>query len=143
MSEQSARIRMLYDTTTRWESANPILLKGEMGVEDKGGQGFAIKFGDGMTNWNLLPYTTLSPNEIKQLKSDLQAQIDSIVTSSTGTGDSAAEVAQSRITADGILFDDYTKNLVEWSTKRKNRCWQIKADGDLKIGIDRIVRADG
>lgn len=35
-------------------------------------------------------------------------------------------------TADGILFDDYTKNLIEWSTKRKNRCWQIKADGDLK-----------
>ena len=111
MSEQSARIRMLYDTTTRWESANPILLKGEMGVEDKGGQGFAIKFGDGMTNWNLLPYTTLSPNEIKQLKSDLQAQIDSIVTSSTGTGDSAAEVAQSRITADGILFDTLKERL--------------------------------
>ena len=35
-------------------------------------------------------------------------------------------------TADGILFDDYTKNLIEWSTNRKNRCWQIKADGDLK-----------
>lgn len=35
-------------------------------------------------------------------------------------------------TADGILFDDYVKNLVEWSTNRKNKCWQIKADGDLK-----------
>ena len=48
------------------------------------------------------------------------------------------------VTADGILFDDYGKNIREWTDgKVNNYGWKIKADGDLKIGIDRIVRADG
>ena len=47
-------------TKTEWETYNPILLEGEMGIEtpDSGsGTGLVkIKFGDGITPWNNLPY---------------------------------------------------------------------------------------
>lgn len=48
------------------------------------------------------------------------------------------------VTADGILFDDYGKNIREWTDgKVNNYGWKIKADGDLKIGIDKVLQADG
>ena len=47
-------------TKTEWETYDPILLEGEMGIEvpDAGvGTGLVkIKFGDGVKRWNQLPY---------------------------------------------------------------------------------------
>ena len=47
-------------TTAEWEHYNPILLEGEMGIEvPNSGVGTGIvkiKFGDGVTRWNDLPY---------------------------------------------------------------------------------------
>ena len=41
------------DTTGNWRTANPVLLRGEIGVEEDSGK---IKIGDGKTKWNGLPY---------------------------------------------------------------------------------------
>lgn len=43
-------------------------------------------------------------------------------------------------TADGILFDDYGKNIQQWICKNagKNRAVKIKKDGDLADGIRAI-----
>ena len=38
-------------------------------------------------------------------------------------------------TADGVLFDDYGKNLREWETADGNQGYKIEADGSLKIGL--------
>jgi hypothetical protein len=50
MSEQTlnVRISLRNDTSANWSSKNPILSKGEMGVEIDTGR---FKFGDGVTAW--------------------------------------------------------------------------------------------
>lgn len=55
-----AKIRPRRGTATQWETANPILAEGEEGIEvpNEGvGTGeVKIKYGDGVTAWNDLPY---------------------------------------------------------------------------------------
>ena len=41
-------------------------------------------------------------------------------------------------TADGILFDDYGKNIREWVSTDGNRAVKIKADGDVAIGLKAL-----
>lgn len=48
--------------------------------------------------------------------------------------------AQAMKTADGILFDDYSKNCNEWvSFNDVNRAVKIKADGDIAEGIKAVL----
>lgn len=49
----ATRIKLRRDTSTRWENINPILALAEPGLETDTGK---IKYGDGITTWNLLPY---------------------------------------------------------------------------------------
>ena len=53
MATITGRIQMRNDTLTNWRTENPILLKGEMGMETDTGN---CKVGDGLTTWNSLPY---------------------------------------------------------------------------------------
>ncbi len=43
-------------------------------------------------------------------------------------------------TADGILFDDYGKNIQEWLCKNLgcNRAVKVRTDGDIEIGLKAI-----
>ena len=56
MSNQTLNARMVQrnDTKANWTSVNPILLKGEMGVEIDTSKS---KFGDGVSTWTALPYS--------------------------------------------------------------------------------------
>lgn len=57
-NELTTRILLRTDTSARWESINPVLLKGEFGIVLDGEATSAkIKVGDGKTAWNALPYT--------------------------------------------------------------------------------------
>ncbi len=47
------RIQIRRDTTTNWAAVNPILLEGEMGLDTTLN---CLKIGDGVTDWNDLPY---------------------------------------------------------------------------------------
>ena len=50
---RNMRILVRRDDAGEWEFNDPVLLKGEMGYEmDAAG----LKFGDGVTRWNELPY---------------------------------------------------------------------------------------
>lgn len=53
MSQLNTRIVLRNDTTSKWESANPILQAGEAGVEK---DTLKMKIGNGISNWNDLPY---------------------------------------------------------------------------------------
>ena len=55
----NARFTVRNDSAEKWESSNPILLKGEIGLENDTNQ---FKFGDGVTPWNELKHVTLSLN---------------------------------------------------------------------------------
>ncbi len=50
-------IKLRRDTAATWDSTNPILSAGEMGIETDTG---LHKFGDGTTAWGVLPYSTTS-----------------------------------------------------------------------------------
>lgn len=38
-------------------------------------------------------------------------------------------------TENGILFDDYQKNLVQWTSKKNNRAVRVARDGDILDGL--------
>lgn len=65
MAQLNTRLVLRNDIYTAWESSNPILLKGEVGVEynpsvptEQGQLNYSvkIKIGDGINTWNDLPY---------------------------------------------------------------------------------------
>lgn len=53
MAQQTltSRIIIRNDTSSNWQSANPVLLKGELGIETDTG---IVKYGDGVKKWNQL-----------------------------------------------------------------------------------------
>ncbi len=50
---QSFKIQLRKGTLQEWETSNPILLAGEIGVDLSN---YRIKTGDGFSKWNDLPY---------------------------------------------------------------------------------------
>lgn len=58
MAESTLRTRILLrnDTTENWETLNPTLMEGEVGIEFAG-DSCKIKVGDGQTAWSSLKYT--------------------------------------------------------------------------------------
>ena len=60
-------IRILHrrDTTANWESINPILGTGELGIETLPDNSRKIKFGDGTRTWINLPYFTNNLEEFE------------------------------------------------------------------------------
>lgn len=52
-TEIYANQRQRYDTKSNWQSNNPVLFVGEMGIESDTRK---FKFGDGTTAWNNLRY---------------------------------------------------------------------------------------
>lgn len=62
-----ARFQFRKDTTANWQTVNPILLDGEMGIEETDSGNLMFKIGDGVANaagvvsgthWNDLPYVS-------------------------------------------------------------------------------------
>ena len=60
----NTKIILRNDTRANWKSANPVLTKGEMGVEIDTGK---IKIGDGVKAWGELDYANVLPNELEGL----------------------------------------------------------------------------
>lgn len=64
----TSRIQSRNDTAALWNTKNPILLKGEIGIENDTRK---IKIGDGITQWNELQY--VSAHEVVLKSTDPQA----------------------------------------------------------------------
>lgn len=110
-NEKEVRIRNVIDTEQNWLLYNPVLLRGEIGFAIKTGNQIAYKIGDGNTAWSNLPYSINTASEITAMVTNLQNQIDAIVTTSASGGDVAAEVAQSRVGADGTAYQTLKQRL--------------------------------
>ena len=69
-----AKIRPRRGTANQWNNANPILAEGEIGIEvpstGVGTGTVKIKFGDGSSHWNDLPYGIDPPNDVSDVISD-------------------------------------------------------------------------
>ena len=62
MATLNIRIQLRNDTAANWTNANPVLLKGEMGVETDTGK---TKIGNGTDNWTTLKYSSVDEDIIK------------------------------------------------------------------------------
>ena len=52
------KIQLRNDTAAAWSAANPVLMRGEVGIDRDTGR---IKIGDGVTAWNALPFALTGP----------------------------------------------------------------------------------
>ena len=59
-----SRIQLRRDTTVNWESINPVLAVGEPGLDTDVD---LLKYGDGTTPWNDLPYSGSNPGAVGNL----------------------------------------------------------------------------
>ena len=97
-------LQMRNDTAANWNSKNPVLAKGEMGVEIDTKK---FKFGDGITKWQELSYAssneydlpTATTSTLGGVKSQA-AGTDKVVVASDGTM-SVSEVTAASITLSG------------------------------------------
>lgn len=62
MTPLNIRIQLRNDTAANWTNANPLLLKGEMGVETDTGK---TKIGNGIDHWTTLKYSGVDEDTIK------------------------------------------------------------------------------
>ncbi len=51
--EINSKLCLRTDISVNWQNANPVLLRGEIGVEEDTGR---IKIGNGKSEWSALPY---------------------------------------------------------------------------------------
>lgn len=56
MAEWNTRIRQKRDTQTNWETANPVLLDGELIIVDTADGGVRKKIGNGVDTYSNLPF---------------------------------------------------------------------------------------
>jgi hypothetical protein len=61
MSVFQGTVQLRHGSRAEWASANPILLKGEAGIETDTGR---AKYGDGGTPWSGLPYSQQNSGNI-------------------------------------------------------------------------------
>ena len=119
----NTRIQLRNDVAATWETKNPVLLKGEMGVETDTRK---IKIGDGETAWNDLSYIGADANDILAVinenrdsctvKSATQGQTDSDVLAtitSPKKGDTA--IVKQPIVNDKESYTAYVYDGANWT----------------------------
>ena len=57
----AVQIQLRNDTSANWESVNPVLAQGEVGVENDTA---LMKVGDGTTAWNSLAYVSVDKTQV-------------------------------------------------------------------------------
>lgn len=94
------RVIQRNDTAARWQSINPVLATGELGIVIDGTKGY--KIGDGVTPWNDLPYPGSPTNIVQELGDNEDAVISQkVVTKALNTLDSKVSTADEEdITSD-------------------------------------------
>lgn len=80
------RIQLRNDTAKNWTNANPILLKGEMGVETDTGK---TKIGNGTDHWQTLKYSGVDEDTIKGIIDKNRSAFTEVVANEGETDDQA------------------------------------------------------
>lgn len=69
-------LQLRKNTTAGWNSTNPVLLNGEIGIEIDARGGVWVKVGDGQKTWSSLPYA--NANEAKQARALVSEDLGSL-----------------------------------------------------------------
>ena len=102
MAQLNTRIVLRNDTAEKWASVNPVLLKGEIGVENDTRK---QKMGDGISNWNSLPYMTAEGQVFQVEPTANQTHIEAINAAVVGKNLVGGDIA---IVKELIVVDEYS-----------------------------------
>ena len=97
----ASRIQIRRDTNANWSASNPILAQGEIGydIDSLGTNNSLYKIGDGVSDWNTLPYQSMGGSDgVQSVTGD-------------GVGGTAEDVVLSFPTSSEIT-EDADKNFV-------------------------------
>jgi hypothetical protein len=117
----NSQIRQRIDTKANWESNNPTLASGELalvtGMNQSDATNMDIKFGDGSSDFNSLPYVIANNKEVKAAKSTANsaASAASSAASAAGTAQTNASNALNRIMQ--MLLENYETSGTMFSEK--------------------------
>lgn len=123
------RIQLRNDTAENWNTQNPVLLKGEMGVENVTGK---IKIGDGVKTWRELTYSGVDEDTIKGIIDSNRGNITVVsTTESAGKEDSVIlagiegkkddkVIIEREISGDKISYTAYIHTGTAWSAMDGN-----------------------
>jgi hypothetical protein len=122
------RILIRRDTTANWQSVNPILSNGELGIEFKPDGTRSMKLGTGAIPWNSLGYFLDDPATATNLSNEITNRI------------TADEILQSQINTLGTDLSTETTNR---TTADLNLQAQINIlETDLSNEVDRAENAE-
>ena len=146
----NTRIQLRNDLAATWNSKNPVLLKGEMGVETDTRK---IKIGDGTTAWKALSYVGADVNDILAVINDNrdtctqieltqdQTDADGLTTiTSPKKGDTAIVIKL--IAGDKKSYTAYVYNGENWAACDGNyRADNVYFDDDITytVGIGTLA----
>ena len=150
----NTRIQLRNDLAETWKSKNPVLLKGEMGVETDTRK---IKIGDGTTAWTSLAYVGADVNDILAVINDNrdtctqieltqdQTDADGLATiTSPKKGDTAIVIKL--IAGDKKSYTAYVYNGENWAACDGNyRADNVYFDDDITytVGIGTLAQPSG
>lgn len=92
----NGKIILRNDGSSAWETANPVLSRGEIGI-NVGVTPYRIKIGDGTSAWSALPYFSLEKEYVEGLTTTIQDIEDGLTAANTKI-DTAVETLQNQIT---------------------------------------------
>lgn len=126
-----AKIRPRRGTATQWETANPILAEGEIGIEvpnDGVGTGeVKIKFGDGVKPWTDLPYGVDTSVKILNGVNVLEITEKGVYFVTEGEG-LPPNLPQSSgrtgyLFVDSLVYDGAERRTIKWIPYASNYPW--------------------
>lgn len=128
----ATKIQVRRDTSSNWTSSNTVLSAGEIGFETNTGK---FKIGNGSSNWTSLSYASILPSDLDELSQDavnnalvagtgldktyddasntITLDIDSTVTTNSGTQTLTNKTLTSPVISDNIIFEGLTANEFE------------------------------
>ena len=108
MAELKTRIILRNDTAANWTERNPILSKGEMGIETDTNM---FKFGDGTTAWNDLAYAGKGEADLKIKSNQVVMSQDFTATVPFGTV-TIPSSGSTTVAAEGKTLDEFFTSLM-------------------------------
>lgn len=151
------KLKQKTDTSAQWKSANPVLLKGEIGIESDTQR---VKFGDGITAWNDLVYGAFvefkdiifnytDPNPtllckfpigfyLNEMSVEVVEAFDPMITISIGTEDNSTLLLDNEsidITDTGTIYNYHYGLRFNDETPIKLFISGTRASGNLKISF--------
>lgn len=124
------QIQLRRDTTNNWQTANPILAQGEVGIDLTNKQ---FKIGDGATTWNDLPYHSGDYTNILN-----KPQINNITLSGNQTGASLGLANASEVEELGDELNQLASDITTLENNLAGKQDTLTAGNNITIQDDVI-----